>query len=397
MRMIFVASFFLFLGQLTARESVTNRSAVDLENTTQGAPGRLVQPVLFRPPRLVRSYAERGTTPYIAGPRVAAPLAGLALPYSSTVRGTRGLSRAAPQDRFLTRAQSKEPTVPSQLASIFQKLLFKRIDSTHVEVQDLDVNDLQAVVRLSVEEFGSNRTAIGKLTLSLDYALVFLPQLMFPRLLGQYLRGAKDQKTGELLAYVDLSLQPDDGTLEALTPLPTTEFQRRLTFKSLSPYLCNLLVARTARKKGYGTRLVQECENLANTLGYNTIHLHCKSTGPGLRIYRKRGYRCVKRIKDGAPVGLHGEPLLFMKKTIKSRPFFAAPSSPNDLRRCLLPAAALFLLCLVMSSSWNFSSRRTATISSTGAFLVTHCSDRQPFGALRTNPYTDRERLCNFK
>ena len=175
---------------------------------------------------------------------------------------------------------------------------------------DLNLLDLFDILSLSLEEFGQNCTSSQKLDLQKDILALFAPKVVIPYAMGHHLRGLKDKKTSKLLGFVDLSLQPNDGTLDALKPTTLQQRSNQYNGNSLSPYLCNLLVARGARGQGLGQLLVKECERKALELGYNDIHLHCESQpSSALRLYNKSGFHPIRKLQNGR--------LLFMRKVIE--------------------------------------------------------------------------------
>eukprot|EP00746_Dinoflagellata_sp_MGD_P123008 gnl/MRDRNA2_/MRDRNA2_57742_c0_seq1.p1 gnl/MRDRNA2_/MRDRNA2_57742_c0~~gnl/MRDRNA2_/MRDRNA2_57742_c0_seq1.p1 ORF type:complete len:363 (-),score=57.31 gnl/MRDRNA2_/MRDRNA2_57742_c0_seq1:7-1095(-) len=180
----------------------------------------------------------------------------------------------------------------------------------------LSAADVWSVACLWADEYQSKSSSLAKLAATFDYFTLVFPKTLAPFAMGHDLLGVKDQSTGELLAFADVSLQPDDGALDGLIGNMNLK-QRQRRFKSLSPYLCNFLVVPKARRQGLGTRLVKECENRALELGYDTIHLHCEAVkSPALKLYANMGFRPVKKITTGS--GAYEKlRLLFMKKKIE--------------------------------------------------------------------------------
>lgn len=207
-----------------------------------------------------------------------------------------------PHTGFLTQAKpGKSSPGSGKNASTSQRLA----------AVDLHIMDLGDIIRLATDEYGSHTSGFGKLRFQSHVIGVMLPKIAAPFAMGHYLRGVKDRKTGELLAFVDLSLQPDNGTTAALNNMNV--YERQSQFKSLSPYMCNLLVAPKARKLGLGKWLVKECEDRALELGHNVINLHCEAREhPALKLYIKTGF-CPAQF---AHCSTRGRKLLFMKKMI---------------------------------------------------------------------------------
>lgn len=55
-------------------------------------------------------------------------------------------------------------------------------------------------------------------------------------------------------------------------------------------YLSNVFVEETSRNKGFGTKILQAAENVAETIGAITIRLKVKQNSPANDWYRKYGY-----------------------------------------------------------------------------------------------------------
>lgn len=55
-------------------------------------------------------------------------------------------------------------------------------------------------------------------------------------------------------------------------------------------YLSNVFVEETSRNKGFGTKILQVAENVAETIGAITIRLKVKQNSPANDWYRKHGY-----------------------------------------------------------------------------------------------------------
>ena len=113
--------------------------------------------------------------------------------------------------------------------------------------------------------------------------------------------------TGELIAFVDLSLQTSSGSDSALLPLSYLE--RKQKYVDLKPYICNLLVVPSARKQGLGSKLIAECEKRASDMGFTDIYLHADVTYlPAMKLYVNASFEPIQKKED----------LLFMRKSLTS-------------------------------------------------------------------------------
>eukprot|EP00747_Dinoflagellata_sp_TGD_P220999 gnl/TRDRNA2_/TRDRNA2_92908_c0_seq2.p1 gnl/TRDRNA2_/TRDRNA2_92908_c0~~gnl/TRDRNA2_/TRDRNA2_92908_c0_seq2.p1 ORF type:complete len:313 (+),score=39.12 gnl/TRDRNA2_/TRDRNA2_92908_c0_seq2:130-1068(+) len=228
---------------------------------------------------------------------------------------------------------------------------------------ELDVSDMWNVTRLTLEAYGSDKTAVERLVLQSKVMIVYLAKVLLPFALEHRLCGLKNPYTAELLGIVDFSLQPDDGTREALDTL--TIYERQSQFKSLSPYLCNLVVAVKARRLGLGKYLVEECEARARDLGYNAICLHCETTkasGPAMELYTKLGFFAVKQVDE----------LMFMKKILNSTSAQQSPSLElHELRIPMdLTCVAVVALVILLSSMIARSTRCRYVASDSETLLL---------------------------
>jgi GNAT superfamily N-acetyltransferase len=140
-----------------------------------------------------------------------------------------------------------------------------------------------------------------------------MPKLLMTGYMGYSVIGLRDESANKLIGFVDLSLQPNTGTLDALKPRPLHERQKIYGDKNLAPYLCNLLVSPDYRKKGLGLKLISACEDLAKSWGHSAINLHVetKST-PALSLYIKSNFMPVKSIQP-----LNG--VLFMRNEFQQQ------------------------------------------------------------------------------
>jgi len=208
---------------------------VDLDATTLG---KLVRPVI--PVHISRHGISR---PPLLSARYTRPVT----PGSLPVHGMMGPCVLNSFDNFLARANGRRGQLDFgtdyESANAGERM---SVTKNPLQVAGLDIRDLWDILRLTDEEYADNVTFCRKLQVQQETITEMVPKLMFPFAMGHYLRGVKDRSSGELLGFIDLSLQSDySSTLDALKL--RTIFERRFRFNSLSPYLMNLLIARKAR------------------------------------------------------------------------------------------------------------------------------------------------------
>ena len=132
-----------------------------------------------------------------------------------------------------------------------------------------------------------------------------MPKLLTPSKWNHKIIGIFSKSSNDMIAFVDISLQPSSGTMEALDPVP---WSKRRQIKGLKPYICNFLTAPKYRKRGFAKMLITECEKYAYSIGYDEIYLHCKiDTPPALTLYISSGFEPQQRI---------GNDTVFMRKKI---------------------------------------------------------------------------------
>jgi len=145
------------------------------------------------------------------------------------------------------------------------------------------------MMNLALSEFkGNYRSEKEQRELRQEFLRLFLPKVIFPWLMGSRAMGL-ELPNGELVAAVDVSLQP--RSLKALEQ--TTIIRRRLLYKpqELHPYLCNLIVAREHRRKGYARRLVLECLDQGRRWGHGALYLHVEEKEKAaLALYSALGF-----------------------------------------------------------------------------------------------------------
>jgi GNAT superfamily N-acetyltransferase len=151
-------------------------------------------------------------------------------------------------------------------------------------------------------------TPKDKFKLVLEILGLFLPKLVLNRAyMGHAVLGLRSPEK-RLVGFVDLSLQPSNGTLDALKPCPLQKRKTLYGEKNLQPYLCNLLVTKDYRKRGLGRKLVSACVEVAKQWGHCTINLHVETTSAAaLSLYLKSNFLPVETFRSNNGV-------IFMRK-----------------------------------------------------------------------------------
>jgi GNAT superfamily N-acetyltransferase len=159
------------------------------------------------------------------------------------------------------------------------------------------LNDsLAAYLAQSITKYIERRIGADRLEASSRSASVHTPRLRPGTTVGSSLAlAAADAATGELLAFVELSVRPLDGRvptdmlediealLRVLLPAPGAQ----------CAYLSNLCVARAARRRGIGSALVRASERVVGPAGWghDALYLHVgMHDAPTSRLYRALGF-----------------------------------------------------------------------------------------------------------
>jgi len=86
-----------------------------------------------------------------------------------------------------------------------------------VFVEDVQVKDIPELIYLAGEQFRHQQDTVQNY-FSLQWSIIslFIPKVLFPDRMGHKLIGLKMKKSMKLIGFVDLSLQPCDGTLKVV-------------------------------------------------------------------------------------------------------------------------------------------------------------------------------------
>ena len=87
--------------------------------------------------------------------------------------------------------------------------------SIDVLVEDVQLKDIPELIYLAGEQFRYQQDTIQNY-FSLQWSIIslFIPKVLFPDQMGHKLIGLKMKSDKKLIGFVDLSLQPCDGTLK---------------------------------------------------------------------------------------------------------------------------------------------------------------------------------------
>lgn len=168
-------------------------------------------------------------------------------------------------------------------------------------ISNVLLTDMYCVIRLANAQFLTKSDTIVDI-IKLDTAVlrIFLPKLLFPDAMRHSVIGVRSVSNNSLVGFVDLSLQTSSGSLDALKPM--TYIERRRTYgEKLAPYLCNLFVSPTLRKRGLARKLIAACEAEARKWGFNTINLHVElNSSPAMNLYISSDFRTVTVVGESA-------------------------------------------------------------------------------------------------
>lgn len=168
-------------------------------------------------------------------------------------------------------------------------------------ISNVLLTDMYCVIRLANAQFLTNSDTIVDI-IKLDAAVLrlFLPKLLFPEAMKHSVIGVRSISNNSLVGFVDLSLQTSSGSLDALKPMTFNE-RKRMYGEKLAPYLCNLFVSPTLRKKGLARKLIAACEAEARKWGFNTINLHVELTSsPAINLYTSTNFNTVTVVGEVA-------------------------------------------------------------------------------------------------
>lgn len=183
----------------------------------------------------------------------------------------------------------------------------KDVDDKFI-ISNVGLGDMYDVIRLANDQFlKSTDTVIDVIKLDVAILNLFLPKLLMPEVMKHSVIGVRSASNNVLVGFVDLSLQMSTGSLDALKPKTLAE-RSKLYGNSLAPYLCNLFVSPTLRKRGLARRLIAACEAEARSWGCNTINLHVElSSPPALNLYLSSNFKIILTAQDD---------VVFMTKTL---------------------------------------------------------------------------------
>jgi ribosomal protein S18 acetylase RimI-like enzyme len=124
-------------------------------------------------------------------------------------------------------------------------------------------------------------------------------KLAFGEDIGHSVFGAFDESKNRLIGCVDLSLQLNSGSLEALKVSILTD-RMELHADRLEAYLCNLLVDENYRRNGIASLLIDKCaQEAARSLNSTRLNLHVDIAAvAAIALYQKNGFCVVKKASE---------------------------------------------------------------------------------------------------
>jgi len=202
------------------------------------------------------------------------------------------------------RKNSFQPSLLRLIVNSETSQLTKNVDFSY-KIEEVNAIDFFSIFKLSTDEFfPTTKGTKEQLQLIMQICYLFVPKLLFPNLMKHSLIGAKTP-SGELIGFVDLSLQTSSGSLLALKSM--TYSQRSTTYDVLKPYLCNLLIAPKYRRRGIAKRLIKSCEIKAKEWEQSEIYLHADITDvASMKLYISLQFEPIQR----------NDNLVFMRRTL---------------------------------------------------------------------------------
>lgn len=184
-------------------------------------------------------------------------------------------------------------------------------DADLIRVSNMNLVDFPQVFSMCMDQFSPECKSNGDaIALTMKIGLLFVPKLLLPNVMGHQIFCLKEN-ADNIIAFVDLSLQTTDGSLDTLKRT-TLRYRQQKYKNSLEPYVCNLLVKPTHRKRGMATMIISHCETVAASWGHSYLNLHVeRDEMAALSLYLKAGF-LPQKTNDPA--------VFFMRKKIPRLP-----------------------------------------------------------------------------
>ncbi|XP_074586885.1 GCN5-related N-acetyltransferase 5, chloroplastic [Curcuma longa] len=160
-----------------------------------------------------------------------------------------------------------------------------------LEIRPMEDGDLDATAQLLAESFAEAMFV----PLRYVYVLAFLVKQYIKErvalephvavLLGFY-REAGDEGAPQLAATAEISFDARGANAAPPTPVPPSE----------CPYICNMAVKNTLRRRRIGWYLLKACEELITQMkAQRRVYLHCRMIDKiPFQMYQKAGYNVIK-------------------------------------------------------------------------------------------------------
>ncbi|KAG6474382.1 uncharacterized protein LOC122028175 [Zingiber officinale] len=189
---------------------------------------------------------------------------------------------------------------PEALHSLDALRLFRRgieLDLTgdggggFLEIRPMEAGELEATAQLLAESFAESMFV----PLRYVYVLTFLVKQYIEErvalephvavLLGFY-REAGAEGEPQLAATAEISFDARGANAAPPTPVPPRE----------CPYICNMAVKKTLRRRRIGWHLLKACEELITQMkAQRRVYLHCRVIDKiPFQMYQKAGYNVIK-------------------------------------------------------------------------------------------------------
>mmetsp|Transcript_30510 Transcript_30510/g.29145 ORF Transcript_30510/g.29145 Transcript_30510/m.29145 type:complete len:262 (-) Transcript_30510:91-876(-) len=179
----------------------------------------------------------------------------------------------------------------------------KKIDNKNEKlyVSDVVLTDLLNIISLANNQFlvPPNDKLPDVINLDLQILKLFLPKLIFPKDMAHSVIGMRSAQSNQLQGFVDLSVQTTSGSLAALDPKTLSQRKKIYGERNLEPYLCNLFISPSYRKRGLAKQLIMACEQRSIEWGYRKLNLHCETKEiPALSLYLKNRFEIMNTVDE---------------------------------------------------------------------------------------------------
>ncbi|XP_058115427.1 GCN5-related N-acetyltransferase 5, chloroplastic [Magnolia sinica] len=166
---------------------------------------------------------------------------------------------------------------------------FQRLPLGSLTIRSMGDRNVEATIGLLANSFAESMSVPSRLVAFLTFLVkqyvterrALLPHAVM--LIGFY-KG--EDGTEELAGTVEISFNARGANASSPTPVPPRDF----------PYICNMAVKETLRRRGIGWNLLKASEQLISEMTTSRdVYLHCRMIDKGpLQMYIKADYKIVK-------------------------------------------------------------------------------------------------------